>query len=82
MLVKRSIRLFGHPTSVALEPEFWDALGQMASARGLSIDAMIQTIDAARADTGGNLTSAIRVGVLMHFRNQLADDDKQRSKRA
>jgi predicted DNA-binding ribbon-helix-helix protein len=59
--VKRSVRIAGHPTSVSLEPEFWDALKDIAKARGLSINELVAEIDAGRTT---NLSSALRVYVL------------------
>ena len=67
--VKRSVKIAGHATSVTLEPEFWDCLREMASARGLSINQMVAEIDCTR---GGNLSSAIRVFVLNELRRQAA----------
>ena len=66
-LVKRSFSLAGHRTSVALEPEFWDALTSIASARGRTLVALVAEIDAARGQEGGtagNLASALRVHAL------------------
>lgn len=59
---KRSINLAGHATSVALEPEFWSVLEAMASARGVSLAALIGSIDERRA--GRPLSSACRVAAL------------------
>lgn len=58
---KRSVLIAGHPTSVSLEEEFWDALKGVAQARGVSVNALIEEIDQARS---GNLSSAIRVHIL------------------
>jgi len=58
---KRSVNIAGHRTSVSLEDAFWVALREIADRRGLSLNAMIREIDAARS---GNLSSAIRVFVL------------------
>ncbi len=63
MLVKRSISLAGHRTSIALEPEFWDALAVLAAARGTTLAALIATIDATRAPERP-LASALRVFAL------------------
>ncbi|MCB9957576.1 MAG: ribbon-helix-helix domain-containing protein [Rhodospirillaceae bacterium] len=71
-MVKRSVRLSGHATSLALEPEFWAALATLADSWGLGIDQAVARIDADRENPAGNLTSAIRVQVLDHFR-RLAD---------
>ena len=63
MLVKRSFTLAGHRTSVALEPEFWAALAAIATARGLSLSALVAEIDAAR-NADRPLASALRVHAL------------------
>ncbi len=64
---KRSVLVSGHPTSVTLEEEFWDALRLIAERRGQSLNQIITDIDAGRS--GSNLSSAIRVFVLRSFRN-------------
>jgi predicted DNA-binding ribbon-helix-helix protein len=61
-LEKRSVSLAGHRTSLALEPEFWSALEQMAIERELPLAALIRQIDERRA--GSNLSSAVRVEIL------------------
>ena len=61
-IVKRSVAIAGHRTSVSLEPPFWEALMQMARQRGLSVQALIAEIDGGRGVN--NLSSAIRVHVL------------------
>ncbi len=61
--VKRSVLIAGHPTSISLEPIFWQALESAATAEGLPVNALIARIDVERLDTPGgapNLTSAIR----------------------
>ena len=70
-LVKRSVRISGHPTSVSLEAPFWQALRDIAALRQISINALLSTIDAER---GGNLSSAIRLFVLESCRRgELSD---------
>ncbi|MCC7321729.1 MAG: ribbon-helix-helix domain-containing protein [Rubellimicrobium sp.] len=59
---KRSLTLRGHRTSVSLEAEFWTAFRDLATARGLGLNALASRIDAGRGDVG--LASAIRVAVL------------------
>jgi predicted DNA-binding ribbon-helix-helix protein len=61
-LRKRSVQLSGHATSIALEPEFWAVLEQMAKTESLSLAAQIGRIDDARADRP--LASACRVAAL------------------
>lgn len=60
--VKRSITIAGHPTSISLEPLFWQALEDRARADSLPLSALVARIDAARiaAADPPNLASAIR----------------------
>ena len=63
-LIKRSFTLAGHRTSVALEGEFWDALGWLAQSRGQSLSALIAAADAARGQDS-QLASVLRVMALL-----------------
>lgn len=65
-LRKRSILLAGHATSLALEPEFWAMLDEMAVAGGVSLAGLIAQIDGSRADRP--LASACRVAALRFAR--------------
>lgn len=67
-LQKRSLTLHGHRTSLALEPEFWTALEEIARARTQSLAATIAEIDDHRENDGA-LASAVRLAVLAHYRN-------------
>ena len=60
--VKRSVLIAGHPTSISLEPIFWQALEDAARASGQPVNALVAEIDAARLEviSPPNLTSAIR----------------------
>jgi predicted DNA-binding ribbon-helix-helix protein len=62
-LVKRSLTIAGHATSLRLEPIFWDALERAAEDEGSALSALIARIDAQRVETvdSVNLASAIRV---------------------
>jgi predicted DNA-binding ribbon-helix-helix protein len=62
-LVKRSITIAAHPTSIGLEPEFWTALDAAAREAQLPLSALVARIDAERiaAADPPNLASAIRV---------------------
>src|SRR5262245_3573264 len=66
LVVKRSITLVGHKTSVSLEDQFWDGLHEIAASEGVTTSALIERIDTKR--TVHNLSSAIRLFVLDHFR--------------
>lgn len=57
-LIKKSVTIAGHRTSISLEPIFWEALRAEAAKRGRAMNALISEIDAARQS---NLSSAIRV---------------------
>ncbi len=61
-LKKRSVLLTGHATSIALEPEFWAVLDDMAAARGSSFAALIVSIDEERGQRP--LASACRLAAL------------------
>ncbi|CAN1551685.1 MAG: ribbon-helix-helix domain-containing protein [Hyphomonadaceae bacterium] len=63
-LIKRSVSLEGHATSVALEAEFWAALEANARQRRLSLAGLIGEIDSQRGDRP--LASALRVWALLH----------------
>ncbi|WP_029003143.1 ribbon-helix-helix domain-containing protein [Azorhizobium doebereinerae] len=65
-VVKRSIVIAGHKTSVSLEDAFWDALKEIAGQRRLTLSDLVATIDSGRNQ--GNLSSAIRLFVLDYYR--------------
>ena len=72
-LVEHRVRVARHATSVSLETAFWEALGEIAARRRLSLNALVSAIDAER---GGNLSSAIRLFVLESCRRgELCDRD-------
>ncbi len=68
---KRSVTIAGHRTSVSLEDAFWQALAEIAAARGLPVAKLIAEIDAGRGDSG--LSSALRVFVLNEIRRPSGD---------
>ncbi|HEY2244812.1 MAG: ribbon-helix-helix domain-containing protein [Xanthobacteraceae bacterium] len=67
-VIKRSIVIAGHKTSVSIEDAFWTALKEIAQARQQSVAELIGSIDGARR--GANLSSAIRVFVLDYYRGR------------
>jgi predicted DNA-binding ribbon-helix-helix protein len=73
LVVKRSINIAGHKTSVSLEDAFWNALKEIAGARDASLSDLVAGIDKAREL--GNLSSAIRLFVLDFYRSRLAGDE-------
>ncbi len=68
-VVKRSIVIAGHKTSVSLEDAFWKGLKEIANSRRLTLSEMVGAIDSARAQ--GNLSSTLRLFVLDHYRAQI-----------
>ncbi len=64
-IVKRSIILDGHKTSVSLENEFWDGLREIADLQKTKLSTLMQKIDLERSNA--NLSSAIRIFVFNHF---------------
>lgn len=67
-VVKRSVVVGGHKTSVSLEDAFWTSLKDIATRRGMTLSSQIDTIDRDRKTN--NLSSAIRLFVLDHFRTR------------
>ncbi|KAA2238164.1 ribbon-helix-helix domain-containing protein [Salinarimonas soli] len=65
-VVKRSLSIAGHRTSVSLEEPFWAELRALAAVRGLSLAGLVGEIDSGRGEA--NLSSAIRVHVLQALR--------------
>ncbi|MBI1188019.1 MAG: aryl-sulfate sulfotransferase [Alphaproteobacteria bacterium] len=66
-LVKRSLSIAGHRTSLALEPEFWAALEEIAAREGVALAALAARIDAARDGDARGLASALRVYALRAY---------------
>lgn len=65
-VVKRSVIVQGHKTSVSLEDAFWDSLKEIAQSRGIALTVLIAEINSERITC--NLSSAIRLYVLDYFR--------------
>jgi len=65
-VVKRSIVIAGHKTSVSLEDAFWAGLKEIAAGKDMTLSDMVASIDSGRGD--GNLSSAIRLYVLDYYR--------------
>jgi predicted DNA-binding ribbon-helix-helix protein len=68
-VVKRSIVVGGHKTSVSLEDAFWRGLKEIAGRRDISVSDLVAAIDSERQH--GNLSSAIRLFVLGSVRDQV-----------
>ena len=68
LVIKRSIIIAGHKTSVSLEDAFWNGLKEIANARNRTLSDLIASIDAEREHT--NLSSAIRLFILDFYLTQ------------
>jgi predicted DNA-binding ribbon-helix-helix protein len=75
-VVKRSIVIAGHKTSVSLEDAFWTGLKDIAIEREITLSDLVATIDTDRRH--GNLSSAIRLFVLDYYRATNGDGRRAR----
>jgi predicted DNA-binding ribbon-helix-helix protein len=69
-IVKRSIIIAGHKTSVSLEDAFWTGLKEIAGSRDMTLSDLVAAIDGDRRHS--NLSSAIRLYVLDHYRRHVS----------
>ena len=74
-VIKHSIVIDGHKTSVSLEDAFWSDLKKIAKAQGVTLSTMVAEIDKTRQR--GNLSSAIRLYVLDQIRNETRLDQSK-----
>ena len=65
-IIKRSVVVSRHRTSISLEDAFWRDLRDIARAQGSTISELVEEIEGGRQH--GNLSSAVRLFVLEHFR--------------
>jgi len=68
-IVKRSVIIAGHKTSVSVEDAFWKELKAIAGERDMNISELITSIDSDRQHS--NLSSAIRLYVLNYYQSAL-----------
>jgi len=74
-VVKRSVIVAGHKTSVSLEDAFWSGLKEISGERHMALSESIAAIDSQRQHT--NLSSAIRLFVLDFYRAQVSEPKAQ-----
>jgi predicted DNA-binding ribbon-helix-helix protein len=67
-VVKRSIVIGGHKTSVSLENDFWQGLKNIAAERKTTLSTLVAAID--KHHRHGNLSSTIRLFVLEYYRDR------------
>jgi predicted DNA-binding ribbon-helix-helix protein len=65
-VIKRSVKIAGHKTSVTLEDAFWSAVREIAAIQNIGMSELVSQI--AKDRQNKNLSSAIRVFVLDHYR--------------
>jgi predicted DNA-binding ribbon-helix-helix protein len=76
-IVKRSIVIAGHKTSVSLEDAFWNSLKDIGRSSDQTLSEMVGDIDTRRLN--GNLSSAIRLFVLGHYRGDVTGSSVARA---
>ena len=64
-VLKRSIVLDGHKTSISLEEDFWTALKEIAATQNAGISELVATVDHGRKHA--NLSSSLRLYVLDYY---------------
>jgi len=74
LVIKRSVVVDGHKTSLSLEDDFWHGVKHIAKERGVSLAGLVLEIDGLREH--GNLSSAIRVFVLRYYRQFYAEESR------
>ena len=67
-VLKRSVVIGGHKTSVSLEDEFWSGLKDIAAARNTTLSDLVATVE--RGRDNGNLSSTLRLFVLESYRQR------------
>jgi len=77
MIVKRSVLIGGHKTSVSIEDPFWKGLKAIADERDMNLSDLVTSIDSARRQS--NLSSAIRLYVLDYYQSALKSPAGSRS---
>jgi predicted DNA-binding ribbon-helix-helix protein len=73
-VIKHSILINGHKTSISLEDDFWNSLKEIAKERGGTLSQLIAKIDAERKFA--NLSSAIRLFVLQYYQDQCTSRER------
>ena len=67
-IMKRSVVVSSHKTSVSLEDQFWESLWEIADQANVPLGKLVEQIDEGRKH--GNLSSAIRLFVLEYFQTR------------
>jgi predicted DNA-binding ribbon-helix-helix protein len=62
----RRIDIFGHQTSLQLEPEYWGWIGEITAKTGVSLKGFVEAIAAIKPPSR-SLSSALRVAIAGYF---------------
>jgi predicted DNA-binding ribbon-helix-helix protein len=73
LVIKRSIVVGGHKTSVSLEDDFWAGLKEIALRHRVTLSDLVGSIDSQRQH--GNLSSSLRLFVLNHYLQRIEADE-------
>jgi predicted DNA-binding ribbon-helix-helix protein len=76
-VLKRSVVINHHKTSVSLEDAFWKGIKNIAATRNMTLSDLVATVDGDRRQ--GNLSSALRLYVLEHYRDRAQGSGRERS---
>jgi predicted DNA-binding ribbon-helix-helix protein len=68
LVSKRPVRISGRNSGISVEDAFWDAIKEMAATQGIPVLKLVSEIDRERVPFGSNLSSAVRLFVLNHYR--------------
>ena len=66
-LIPRNVHVNGRRTSVRLEREMWDALGEICAREGSSVNQVCAQVADTNAE--GGFTSGLRVFIVKYFRD-------------
>jgi len=75
LVIKRSVVIHGHKSSVSLEEPFWTSLKDIARLRGQTLTDLVSGIDSTRAHN--NLSSSLRIFVLEYYRGVAGNNTDQ-----
>ena len=70
-IIKRSVVINGHKTSISLEDAFWAEVKAIASQNNTTVSNLISSVDRGRQADAANLSSTLRVFVLKHHRDAI-----------
>jgi len=77
-LISRNITIIGHRTSVRLEPDMWNGLGEICKREHKSLHEVCSIVAEHKAENT-SLTAAIRVFVMAYFRMATTEDGHTRA---